>query len=126
MLHIASSADAPRITTGEISERRRIPRVFLTKIIGRLVHAGLLASQRGAHGGLTLAKPIHEIKLLEIVEAIDGPIRRTPCFIRPDECICNRRCPIYDSWNAMQNSFAESLEKHTLDSIVCGKEPVHE
>lgn len=126
MLDIVNNADEARVRTCEISERQRIPRAFLTKIIERLVHAGLLTSQRGANGGLALAKPVHEIPLLEIVEAINGHIRRNPCFIRPDKCVCNRECPIYEAWDVMQNNFAELLANHTLGSMVCGKKPVHE
>ena len=115
-----------RAATSKIAKKQHIPASFLAKIVSQLSVAGLLKTSRGARGGVSLARQPKDITLLDVVEAIDGPIRRTPCFIRRDECRCNRRCPIYDSWNAMQNSFAESLEKHTLDSIVCGKEPVHE
>ena len=124
MLDLATHAGEARVTTREISERQRIPKPFLTKIIERLIHAGLVVSQRGTRGGLALSKPAHGITFLEIVEAIDGSITRTPCFVRPDECICNRRCPIYEAWDVMQNNFVELLKNHTLDSVGCVKKPV--
>lgn len=125
LLHIASNADKGIITTAEISERQRIPRAFLAKVVEQLVHAGLLTSQRGAHGGLSLARPVHKINLLEIVEAIDGPIAKTPCAIRREQCICNRNCPIYEGWEIVKNDFASLLKTHTLESVLCGKKLIH-
>jgi Rrf2 family transcriptional regulator, iron-responsive regulator len=52
-----------------------IPPLFLLKLLNPLVRAGLLKSVKGPHGGYRLAKPACEITLLEVVEAVDGPIR---------------------------------------------------
>jgi len=81
MLEIAAQADSDesRARTHEIAERKEIPPALLAKLIPLLVRAGLLASQRGARGGLALARPASEISMLEIVEAIEGPIALNRC-----------------------------------------------
>jgi len=62
------------VTAQEIAERRRIPEKYLVHILLQLKRAGLVRSQRGAQGGYLLACPPEEIRLLDVVEAIDGGI----------------------------------------------------
>jgi Rrf2 family protein len=58
----------------EISERQAIPPRFLEQIFQDLKRAGLVASRRGPRGGYQLAKPAEEIRLGDIVRALEGPI----------------------------------------------------
>ncbi|HEX5272230.1 MAG TPA: Rrf2 family transcriptional regulator [Gemmataceae bacterium] len=57
------------------AEARDIPERFLLKVLQPLVSAGVLRSIKGPNGGYRLARPPRQITLLEIVEAVDGPIR---------------------------------------------------
>jgi Rrf2 family protein len=58
-----------------MAEARGIPERFLLKVLKPLVSAGHLRSMKGPHGGYVLARPSNEITVLDIVEAVDGPIR---------------------------------------------------
>src|SRR5260370_36750596 len=58
-----------------IAPERGIPLLFLRKQLGQLESAGVLRSQRGPTGGYRLARPAATITLLEIIEAVDGPVR---------------------------------------------------
>lgn len=58
-----------------IAKARKIPERFLLKVLKPLVSARVLLSIKGPNGGYRLAKPAGEISLLEVVEAVDGPIR---------------------------------------------------
>jgi Rrf2 family protein len=58
-----------------IAEKRGIPERFLLKVLKPLVSAQVLYSVKGPNGGYRLARPAQEISILEILEAIDGPIR---------------------------------------------------
>ncbi|MDP2917183.1 MAG: Rrf2 family transcriptional regulator [Dehalococcoidia bacterium] len=123
MLYIAHHAYGT-VTTREISERKKIPRVFLTKIIERLVHAGLLTSRRGFQGGVALALPAEKITLRKVIESIDGPLVDNPCLIRPEECECEEECPANLAWLSVYNKLIELMESHTIASMACIKEPV--
>src|SRR3990170_3768906 len=68
-----------RAATSQVAREQRIPPSFLAKIISQLSIAGLLHTSRGARGGVTLAREPKEISLLEVVEAIDGPIQLNEC-----------------------------------------------
>ena len=63
-----------------IAEKRRIPERFLLKVLKPLVAAQLLTSIKGPNGGYRLARPANEISVLDVLEAVEGPIRgQAPC-----------------------------------------------
>ncbi len=68
-----SSASAP-IPCSQLAQLGDMPERFLLQVLRTLVNEGLLKSTRGVDGGYRLAKPLSQISLLEIIEAIDGPI----------------------------------------------------
>jgi Rrf2 family protein len=74
-----------------------MPVKFLEQILLSLRHAGLLRSKRGVGGGYALAKPPAEISVLDVIQALDGPVAPLPCTVdRPSEaCTCPdpRVCP---------------------------------
>ena len=57
-----------------IAEKRLIPKRFLLKVLKPLVNAQVLQSIKGPSGGYRLAKPASDISILDIVEAVEGPI----------------------------------------------------
>src|SRR5262245_44957665 len=80
MVHIAGNKpDVPQ-ASHEIAQKHKIPERFLLKVLKPMVSAGLLRSVKGPHGGYSLAKPASQISLLDIVEAVDGPVRGQMAF----------------------------------------------
>jgi Rrf2 family protein len=73
--HLAAQGDGGPATARHIAEERGLPGDFLSKALQPLVRAGLLRSEKGPNGGFRLARPASRISLLEVVEAVDGPIR---------------------------------------------------
>ena len=72
--HIAQNCKDGAILAGRISKEYNISSVYLLKILHRLVNANILRSKRGQYGGFSLARPASEISMLEIIEAVDGPL----------------------------------------------------
>ncbi len=72
--YIAEQADEGCVTAETISAKYSISVTFLFKVMQDMVKANVLRSKRGPRGGYTLARPAKEITLLEIIEAVDGPI----------------------------------------------------
>ena len=68
-----SGGDGP-VPIGELARRRDIPVQFLEQLFATLRRAGVLKSQRGVKGGYTFARAPSEIKVLEIVELLEGPL----------------------------------------------------
>jgi len=73
--YIAKNADKKKtILSQTISKEYDIPLEYLHKILLKLVQANVLRSKRGPRGGFSLAKTSAKINLLQIIEAIDGPM----------------------------------------------------
>ena len=70
----AAGADRP-VTSAAIARARGIPAQFLRKLLRRLVSARILQPHKGPLGGYRLAKPAARITLLEVLEAVEGPLR---------------------------------------------------
>ena len=98
--------------TRTIAEEQCIPPSFLSKIISQLSVAGLLETSRGARGGVTLAREPGTISLLEVIEAIDGPLRLNECIGDDTLCTFERKCPARSVWCEAQVELMNRL-KHT-------------
>src|SRR6059058_2851108 len=73
-----------------------LPRDFLAKVFQKLVKGGILRSAKGRGGGFTLARPAHQITLVQIVEAIEGPQLLDQCVVGLEKCTDTMPCPQHD------------------------------
>ena len=112
-----TSTDQGRARTHMVAQRQDIPPALLAKLVPLLVRAGLLDSQRGARGGLTLARPSSEISMLEIVEAIEGPIAVNRCTAAPVQCDKVDHCSIHPVWQQAQDYLVHLLRTTSLADL---------
>jgi Rrf2 family protein len=75
VVHIANHKPNVPLASHEIAQAHQIPERFLLKVLKPLVSAGVLHSVKGPRGGYRLARPPKEISMLDVVEAVEGPIR---------------------------------------------------
>jgi len=118
MLYLSKIEPTQRAATSQIAEAKKIPPSFLAKIISQLSIAGLIHTSRGARGGVSLARPPAEITMLEVVEAIDGPIALNECTITPEGCPFSGDCPLHKLWVGTQADLVEKLRKTTFASFM--------
>src|SRR2546426_7351376 len=74
VLDLALANGSAPVQAKTIADRQGIPLRFLEHILSALKHAGLVESARGAHGGYRLVKPASEIRIGDVIQAVDGPI----------------------------------------------------
>lgn len=74
-VQLSDSPSAPPIPCSQLAQLGDMPERFLLQVLRNLVNEGLLKSTRGVDGGYRLAKPLTQITMLDIVEAIDGPVQ---------------------------------------------------
>jgi Rrf2 family protein len=109
VLYIAKLGAGQRAATSQIAQEQRIPPSFLAKIISQLSIAGLLQTSRGARGGVMLAATPEEITLLDVVEAIDGPIALNECVNDDGACSFGDDCPLRPIWCDAQDDLVKRL-----------------
>ena len=109
VMYLAQMNSHQRAATSQIAEEQHIPPSFLAKIISQLSIAGLINTSRGARGGVTLARSANEISILEVIEAIDGPIALNECTHSPDSCPFGDNCPMKMLWCDTQEELVQRL-----------------
>jgi Rrf2 family protein len=132
-IFLAGESPAPR-TTDQIASATRVPKAYLSKVLQGLVRNGLVTSQRGLGGGMSLAKKPTEMTILEVVNAVE-PIRRIrECPLGLTNHGANL-CPLHrrldDSLASVETAFgqstlAEVLNEPTLSVPLCEFPPPSE
>jgi Rrf2 family protein len=105
--HLAQHSEVS-VSAREIAAEYRIPAELLAKILQRLARKGLLLSQQGTHGGYVLARDPSKISLVDVIEALDGPIGITPCE-RGSTCEQLDRCTVKDPLNVVRAKMVRIL-----------------
>ena len=118
VLYLARLGQTERAATSQVAKEQHIPPSFLAKIISQLSIAGLLHTSRGARGGVTLARDPKEITLLEVIEAIDGPIMLNECVGENSTCTFDDNCPLRPVWCEAQSELVTHLKGTTFDQLM--------
>jgi Rrf2 family protein len=118
MLFLSSLKPGERASTSQIAETKKIPSSFLAKIISQLSIAGLIHTSRGARGGVSLARDPGDVSILDVVEAIDGPIQLNDCTLDPHQCTFGDECPIRPLWCDTQSELVEKLRSTSFLTIL--------
>jgi len=102
---------------GEIAQRTGVPRPYLSKILHALVKAQLLKAKRGYRGGFRLARPKRQIRVLDVVEAVDGQAWASRCLLGLEVCSDERACPTHEFWKAARGGIADCLARLSLSDV---------
>ncbi len=109
----------------EIAKAKDIPQAFLAQILPLLANHGLVKSQQGAHGGYALARSAETISFLDIIEAVEGPLRLNKCVEgEHDDCTILDNCEMQHVWNRAQTQMVEFLRGVTMADML--EAPKHE
>jgi Rrf2 family protein len=116
---VLARADQPLSAT-VAAENLEVSIAHLSKVLQTLVRSGLLEARRGPHGGYTLAKPRTEIRLLDIYEALEGPMRHDGClFAKP---VCRRTtCALGEVVVGVRDRVFEHMRSTTLEDVIAGE-----
>lgn len=109
VLYLSKMSNGGRAPTSKIAHDQHIPPSFLAKIVSQLSVAGVVQTSRGARGGVSLSRPPSNITLLEVVEAIDGPITLNECVTDPNCCVFCDNCDVQAIWSIAQSRLVDHL-----------------
>jgi FeS assembly SUF system regulator len=116
-LNYLNNLNLPNATNIAQSLKLGLPTV--RKILQLLSRAGVLTASRGTLGGYQLARPLQQISLLEIVEAIDGKLGLTDCCASRDCQILNQ-CQNKQGWKQINEVVAQALREKKLSEFIGG------
>ena len=121
MLALAEAGGGP-VSVRELADRQTVPYAFARGIQRDLVAAGLARTKRGKSGGLFLARSASEITLLDVIEAVEGPIALNICTADPEWCQRMGACSVHQVWRGADALVKEYFGSKSLAGLVEGKE----
>ena len=118
--------EAEPVALSAVAEAEILPLSYLEQLVAKLRQAGLVTSVRGAHGGYRLARPAAEIEMLDVVQALEGPIAPMECFHDEPEgrVLCShesdgdRACATKLLWTRVHGGITKALAGTTLADLV--------
>jgi len=114
---LAIRGDDQRVMLDELVAGTDLPRDFMAKVFQRLVHTGLLRSSKGRGGGFSLTRPAHQITMMQIVEAIEGPQMMDRCVVGLEKCHDHIPCPQHDLYKPIRQRLKDYLHTTTLADL---------
>lgn len=117
MARFASQEPDQPLRAKDLSEEIGVPVHYLSKILRRLVIAGLLTSTKGHGGGFTLAKPPAQIRFKEILHAVNHGVVSNLCVFGWGKCDKRNPCPLHAAWNELNYSFENWAQTTTLADV---------
>ena len=116
-VHLAQVHEGKYVMVKNIAEEEDIPSHFLAKILQQLARKGLLRSSKGPTGGFALRVPASEIRLLDIVESLDGLAAYQQCASGLSECSDDMPCSMHDSWVNLRSRIMDYLGRNTIADL---------
>ncbi|MEM1185915.1 MAG: Rrf2 family transcriptional regulator [Planctomycetota bacterium] len=113
---VAAAAGKPQLIR-EIAESCDLPAPYLSKIVHRLSRVGLVKTQRGINGGVTLLREAVDITLLDVCRALDDPVIHPRCLLGVAECSDARACPAHAFNMEQRGKIIEFLRATTVADI---------
>ncbi len=116
LAQMARRPDAVHTAT-ELAEATRVAAPTVSKLLKLLTKGGLLASQRGAHGGYAFARPPAAISAADIIDAIEGGMGITECAGDHSQCGIEAHCEIGTAWQRINIAIRDALKSVTLEQL---------
>lgn len=116
LAELASAGDV-RLSAAELAERTGLEAPTVAKVLKPLAQAGIVEGQRGAGGGYRLARAAAAVPLIEIVEALEGPVAMTECSHAHGHCDIEHACGLRGNWRRINDIVADALREVTLAQL---------
>lgn len=106
------------LSAPELADRAGLETPTVSKVLKPLAQANLVEGFRGANGGYRLTRVPSAITLIEVVEAMEGPLGMTECSIHDGNCGIQDQCDIRAGWRHINDVVADALRSVTLAQML--------
>jgi Rrf2 family protein len=102
----------------DLARDAHVPEQYLPKLMLTLRHAGLVGAARGTGGGYHLERAPRQIRLLEVVEAFDGPLGEPGCLLGVNPvCVETNSCAAHVAWKRVRDEYVRFLTQTTIEDL---------
>lgn len=117
MVYLAGRDPEDLTSAREIAENQNIPQRFLRSIVSQFAKQGFVTSVQGSGGGVRLAEGAENKSLLEVIEAVEGPIYLNVCMQGEDVCKFSSQCAVHLVWHEAQDAIRKILGRRTIKEL---------
>ena len=117
VLFLSAGKSGEMFNAGSISSHLKVPKEFVSKVLQTLTASGIVDSKKGKNGGFFLAKDPSNIRLIDIVMAIDGLEVFHKCVLGFRGCSLEKPCPVHDKWGELRDRTYKMLSEETLAEL---------
>lgn len=123
MVHLAALPARERVLLPALALATGAPESFLSKVLQALSRAKMIRSRRGQSGGFEILPRGRQASMLQVIEAIDGPIHLNVCLISGEACAREPWCPAHPVWVEAQQAMQSVLAKALISNLAGGAAP---
>lgn len=117
MIHMAGLPPGTRTSRTDLASAAGCPDQFLSKVLQDLTRAGLVVSHRGNTGGFELPAVRQGATVLEVIEAVEGPMRLNICLAHENACERQKWCPAHTMWARAQEALTGVLRNTSIAEL---------
>ena len=117
VLFLSTQNPARLFNALEVSREVGQTKEFVSKMLQILTSSGIVGSRKGKNGGFFLAKKPSEIKLIDIVEAIDGLDVFSNCVLGFPGCSKESPCPVHEKWGKLRDEAFQMLSENSFEDL---------
>ena len=123
LVDLAAMGSEKPVALADIATRQEISLSYLEQLFAKLRRGNVVRSVRGPGGGYMLAVPPGQIRIADVIMAVDEPIRATRCSPgAPQGCMNNQlRCITHDLWEELSNQIYLYLNSVTIEDVISGR-----
>lgn len=118
VLALARAPDGERLSVRRLAADQGIPAAFLPQVMADLVTGRLVEGSLGRSGGYRLVRRPADLSLLDIVEAVEGDVRRRDCILRGGPCKLNGVCAVHPVFASAQDDLLERLAQAKVADLI--------
>lgn len=123
VLTVLAARPGDVLSASELADRAGLEAPTVAKVLKPLAQAGLVEGFRGANGGYRLARPADTIGLIEVVEAMEGPLGMTECSVHAGNCTIEDQCGVRANWRHINDVVVAALREVTLAQMLAPPAP---
>ncbi len=117
VLFLSAQDEGSLWNSQDVSENLNVPKEFVSKVLQTLTASGIVGSKKGKAGGFFLNRAPKDIRLIEIVSAIDGLDMFENCVLGFRGCSVEKPCPVHDQWGKLRADAYEMLSQQNLEDL---------
>ncbi len=118
LLEIALHEGNSPIQLKDVAEKQEISLPYLEQLMRPLVGGGYVRSTTGPRGGVSLAKDPSDIRMIDVIQLLEGSISLVSCVDDPDVCDRSSSCVTRDLWGELKDAMSDVLGSRTLQDLI--------